>query len=63
MRPAPEGFDITCTIGRVNFSMTGERSPKEAAFLIIANHGADGEFHFPAEEGGEIVVCVDHHPA
>lgn len=58
-----EGFDITCTIGRVNFSMTGEHTPLEAAMLIIANHGAGGEFHFPAEQGGEMVVCVDYPDA
>jgi len=53
-----EGFDVTCTIGRVVFG-EGEHTPVEAAFLLIAQHGAPGTFSFPAEQGGEIVVTVE----
>jgi len=32
---APTGFDITVTIGRVNFSQDGTINPVEAAFIDI----------------------------
>jgi hypothetical protein len=54
-----EGFDVTCTIGRVVFG-EGETTPHEAAFLLIAQHGAPGTFRFPAENGDEVEVTVNY---
>lgn len=51
------GFDVTCTIGRVTFG-DGEHTPYQAAFLLIAEHGAEGTFLFPAEQGGMVEVTV-----
>lgn len=52
------GFDVTCTIGRVQFG-EGDHTPQEAAFLLIAQHGADGTFEFPSESAGPIRVTVE----
>ena len=40
--------------------MTGNLTPREAAFLMIARHEAKGssEYHFPNEHGGETIVGV-----
>lgn len=57
---APSGFDVTCTIGRVEFSELSEHSPLVAAFILIAQHGASGEFSFPGEEGKLIYVDVTY---
>jgi hypothetical protein len=54
-----EGFDVTCTIGRVTFGESGGMTPTEAAFLLIARHGAEGHFTFPHETGGTFHVTVD----
>lgn len=43
-------FDITCVIGSV-YAGGGDLTPREAAFLMIARHGADGLFVFPNEDG------------
>lgn len=59
-RPVPSpGFDVVCTIGRVEFSATGDTHPYEAALTLIGRHQADGTFTFPAENGGTVSVHVD----
>jgi hypothetical protein len=54
-----ESFVVTCVIGIVALGRDDE-SPVEAAFRLIGRHNAPGEYHFPHEEGGEIVVAVEH---
>lgn len=54
------GFDITCTIGHVSFTHDGGEDPKTVAFRMIAEHGAEGTFSFPAEDGGMLHVTVEH---
>jgi len=53
------GFDVTCSIGRVNFDELAETTAVEAAFLLIARHDAEGTYTFPAENGGQITVTVE----
>ena len=54
-------FDVTCVIGSVRSG--GDQSPMQAAFALIADHQAEGQFRFPGEDGGEIVVTVEYvHP-
>lgn len=45
------GFDVVCTIGRVEFG-NGSVSPEVAAFKLIAEHGAPGGYSFPTAAGG-----------
>lgn len=55
------GFDITCTIGRVEFG-ADEDSPYLAAMRIIAEHtegGAEGHFEFPNEVGDTMHITVE----
>lgn len=56
-----DGFNVTIqhNIGRVEFGK-GNVSPYEAAFQIIARHGEAGTYRFPGQDGGEIVVIVEH---
>jgi hypothetical protein len=54
----PNGFDVTCSIGRVTFG-NGQETARVAAFKLIAEHGTDGDFSFPSEKGGTIHVIVD----
>lgn len=56
----PAGFDVTARIGRVEFSELGTMTPIEAAYTIIARHDAEGEYQFPAPNGGTIVVTVEY---
>jgi len=58
----PTGFEVTCVIGRVEFDEVGEHSPTEAAFLLIAQHGADGTYSFPSAEAGTCHVTVETEP-
>jgi hypothetical protein len=58
-RLAPDGFDVVCTIGRVEFG-DGPYTPYETALLMIGQHGATGEFTFPAENGDTVVVNIEH---
>jgi hypothetical protein len=53
------GFDVTCTIGRVEFHELGQHTPMECAMLLIAQHGASGTFHFPGVDGGDVAVTVE----
>lgn len=55
----PDGFDVVCTIGRIEFG-DSHHTPYEAALLLIGQHGATGEFTFPAENGDTVVVTVEH---
>lgn len=52
------GFDVTQVIGRVRLGENGTQSPREAAMLVIAQHGEPGDFQFPtgspAGSGDEI---------
>lgn len=57
---SPESFDVTCVIGTVDFRETGEFSPHEAAFLLIARHDTRGTFKFPMWDGREMSVTVDY---
>ena len=52
------GFAVTAEIGWVEFSSTGEHTPYQAAMLLIAQHGADGLYKFPSEDGGEHTVEI-----
>jgi hypothetical protein len=54
-----DGFDVTCTIGRVVFG-EGELSPHEAAMLLIARHDAPGTYSFPSEQPGTVEVTVNY---
>lgn len=45
-----DGFNVTCTIGRVVFGESGY-SPHVAAMILIGQHGAEGVYHFPMEDG------------
>lgn len=57
----PEGwlFDVTCIVGSVYQGADSHHTPEEVAFLMIANSGNNGEFHFPdAQTGEDIVVGV-----
>lgn len=49
-------FDITCIVGTVFAG--GTQDPRVAAFALIGEHGADGEFTFPDEDGATIHVSV-----
>jgi len=53
------GFDVVCTIGRVEFHELGTHTPYECAMLLIAQHGAPGTFQFPAPDGSTTSVTVD----
>lgn len=53
--PQPDGFDVTCIIGRVAFGF-GERTAYEAALTLIGQHGTDGTFTFPAPHGTTYVT-------
>jgi hypothetical protein len=57
----PGGFDITATIGHVEFSGVGDMTPVEAALRIIGAHGAEGTYRFPHEDGGEWVIDMVHY--
>jgi hypothetical protein len=59
-RGVPSGFDVTCVIGHVDFVDAGPHTPAEAAYLLIAQHGAEGTFSFPHENGGMVRVTVEH---
>ncbi len=43
-------FDVTCVVGSV-YAGDSDFTSREIAFLMIARHGADGEFTFPNEDG------------
>lgn len=58
-RNPPTGFDVTCSIGRVEFNSDSDLSPTQAAFLLIEGHGANGTFRFPNEDGSIAVITVD----
>jgi hypothetical protein len=62
IRPVP-GFDVVCTIGRVEFDQLGEYTPFEAAMLLIARHGSDGTFEFPTASGGTHTVITESTPS
>lgn len=55
-----QGFDVTCVIGSVVFDAMGDMTPVEAAYLLIARHGAPGSFEFPQAEGGTHRVIVEY---
>ena len=40
------GFDVVCTIGSVMPGVDGV-SPLEAAMVLVARHGAPGQFSWP----------------
>jgi hypothetical protein len=62
-RASRPSFDVTCTIGTVYLDENANHTPAQAAFLLIADHNAEGEFRFPAEQGGFTVVTVAHEEA
>ena len=51
-------FDITCTIGSVYQDENGMPA-RYAAFLLIAEHGADGTYEFPNEDGSINHITVE----
>jgi hypothetical protein len=53
------GFDVTCTIGRVEFAETGI-NPGVAAFMLIAEHDVPGTYRFPNPDGSYTVVTVEY---
>lgn len=59
VQPIMEGFDVTCLVGHVSFG-EGQDSPIEAAMKLIGRHGAEGEYRFPHEDGGEWIVSMEH---
>lgn len=54
------GFDVTCIIGHVDLTGTGDETPDEAAFRLIGQHRAEGTYNFPHEDGRTISVTVDY---
>lgn len=55
-----EGFDVVCTIGRVEYQALGDfDSPMTAAFNLIAKHGSPGVYHFPGPDGS-VTVTVEY---
>jgi len=58
----PTGFDVTCTVGRVEFG-GGDDTAYVSAFRLIAEHGADGHYSFPSELGGTVHVTVETQPS
>lgn len=57
----PTGFDVMCKIGRVEFGNGGEPAIM-AAFRMIYEHNAAGEFSFPDECDGTIKVIMPPRP-
>lgn len=57
------GFDVTCVVGRVLLDAAAEESPLVAAFKLIGEHGAQGSFSFPLEDGSICHVDVEHVPS
>lgn len=55
-------FEVTCVIGTVFDSMSGQFTPREAAFNLIATHNAEGTFSFPNENGSICHVTVVTEP-
>lgn len=55
------GFDVTCVIGRVELSRTGNLKPYQAAMSLIASHEASGVYTFPdmRNDGHICRVTVD----
>lgn len=57
------GFNVTVeqSIGRVRFSDTGDHSPVECAFLLIAQHqetwssGHDALYRLPGPDEGQVI--------
>ena len=47
-------IELKTVIGTVYADANGTMSPKQVAFLTIADYGKDGEFSFPNEDGS---VC------
>ena len=60
-RISADGFDVVCTIGHVEFG-DGDKTPYQAALALIGEHGAQGYFTFPAEDGGTVHVDVAFEP-
>ena len=58
--PVADGFDVVCTIGRVNFTDTDGLQPHVAAFQLIAEHDAPGSYSFPMADGRSCIVNVEH---
>lgn len=56
------GFDVTCVVGRVTFD-EGDIPANVAAFMLIAQHGAEGVFTFPREDGSVQRVTVEREDA
>jgi len=62
LKVTPLGFDVTHVIGTVKLG-GGNLDPHVAAMHLIGEFtadGAGGEYRFPAEGGGEVVVTVEH---
>jgi hypothetical protein len=55
-----EGFDVVCTIGRVEFG-NGNMPPHVAAFALIAEADMPGTYSFPTANGGVCEVTVVFH--
>jgi hypothetical protein len=53
------GFDVTCIVGRVEFSDIGP-NPGVAAFMLIAEHDAPGTYSFPNPDGSYTRVTVEY---
>ena len=53
-------FDVTCVVGTVILTDTGDVSPYQAALDCIGHHGAPGSFTFPMEDGRTCFVDVAH---
>ena len=56
-RTIPDGFDVTCVIGRVSFG-DGDESPDMAAYRLISEHAAPGVYSFPSAFGGMTTVRI-----
>jgi hypothetical protein len=54
-------FEVTCVVGEVWEDLNSQHTPREAAFNLIATHGADGDYTFPLENGDILHVIVETH--
>lgn len=58
----PDGFDVVCVVGRVDFYAEGDTHPDVAAMQLIVDHGkgesTPGTYSWPCAHGGEVTVTI-----
>lgn len=56
---APNYFEVTCVVGRVELGPGGTMAPSVAALQLIAEHDSEGVYTFPMEDGRTYRVTVE----